>query len=75
MSAGKSSAIIIVDQCSKFAHSVAIKYPFVAAKIGQIFFDEIFKLYDLPKTTISDSNRVFASEFWPELFKLQETQT
>lgn len=64
---------MVIHIFSKFAHFFAIKHPFIAIPVTQIIFDEVLKLYDLPKSIVSESNRIFVSELWSEQFKLQGT--
>lgn len=72
-SQGKTVIMVVVDRFSKFAHFVAMQHPYTAPKVAQIFFDEIFSLYGLPKAIVSDRDAIFLSAFWLELFKLQGT--
>lgn len=74
LSSGKSAVMVVVDRFSKFAHFISLKHPFAAQSVTQVFFNEIFKLYGLPKSIISDRYRIFMSNFWSELFQLQGTK-
>lgn len=73
-SQGKTIIMVVVDRYSKFAHFVAMQHPYTATMVAQIFFEEIFSLYGLPKSIVSDRDTIFLSAFWTELFKLQGTQ-
>lgn len=70
----KTVIMVVVDWFSKFAHFVALQHPYTAPKVAQIFFEEIFSLYGLPKAIVSDRDTIFLDAFWSELFKLQGTQ-
>ena len=37
---------------------------------AQVFLDNVFWLYDLPKVVISDRDQCFTSKFWRFLFEL-----
>ena len=45
-----------------------------ASKIAKLYFDEIVKLYDLPKTIVSDRDVCFMSYFWKTLWHLVGTK-
>lgn len=59
------------DSLANIAHFYAIKYPYTAQQIAQILFAEVMKLYGVPKSIVSDRDRVFISEFWQELIQMQ----
>lgn len=69
-----SLILVVVDRYSKFTYFVAIQHPYIASKIAQVFFEEVFRLYGMPKAIVSDRDPIFLSTFWSELFKLQGTQ-
>lgn len=76
LSQGKSAILVVVDRYSSLP-SVAIpsfQHPYTAPKIAQIFFEEVFHRYGMPKAIVSDRDPVFLSTFWSELFKLQGTK-
>ena len=69
-SRGSDTILVVVDRLSKYAHFLALAHPFTAAGVAQLYFDNIFKLHGVPKTLVSDRDKVFLSQFWQELFKL-----
>lgn len=73
-SQGKNVDMVVGDYYSKFANFVSSQHPFTAPKVAQLFFEEVFCLYDLLKSIVSDRDPIFISSFWSELFKLQGTQ-
>lgn len=70
---GKNSILVVVDRLTKFTHFVALKHPFTAQQVAKELFTKVLKLYGIPKFIISDTDRIFLSEVWHELFQLQGT--
>lgn len=61
---GSANAIlVVVDKFSKFSHFIALRHPFTAQTVAQLFLDNIFRLYGLPKSIISDYDKIFTSIF------------
>jgi transposase InsO family protein len=69
-----SVILVVVDKFSKFAHFIALKHPYSAASVAQVFLDNIYKLHGLPVAIIPDRDRVFTSKFWQLLFQLAGTE-
>ncbi|KAH9735938.1 hypothetical protein KPL71_017914 [Citrus sinensis] len=58
---GKKVIMVVVDRLSKYAHFLALAQPYTAKDVAQVFLDNIYKLHGLPKTIISDRDRIFTS--------------
>ena len=69
-SQGYNVILVVVDRLTKYAHFVAVKHPYTASAIVQLFLDNIVKLHGLPQSIVSDWDTIFISAFWRELFKL-----
>ena len=72
-SRGKDTILVVVDRFSKYAHFLPLSHPYTAVTIAQLYFDRVFKLHGIPKTLVSDRDKVFVSHFWQELFTLHHT--
>ncbi|XP_078443745.1 uncharacterized protein LOC144713125 [Wolffia australiana] len=73
-SEGFDSIMVVVDRLSKYSHYIAVKHPFSAATIAEIFAKEIIRLHGLPNSIVSDRGSPFTSKFWKELHQLQGTK-
>jgi hypothetical protein len=70
---GKTTIWVIVDRLTKYAHFFALPPKFSAATVASLFLTEVYKLHGMPRTIVSDRDRLFISQFWKELFRLQGT--
>lgn len=68
---GKTAILVVADHLSKYAHFVALSSHFTSSSIAAIFVQEIVRLLDLPRSIISDRDRVFISSFCRKLFRLK----
>jgi hypothetical protein len=66
--------MVVVDRFSKYSHFFPLKHPYTTSSVSQVFLDNIVKLYGVPRSIISDRDRVFTSSFWTEVFKLLQTK-
>jgi len=62
-SQGYNVILVVVDRLTKFAHFVAVKHPYTAADIAQLFMDNIVKLHGLPQSIVFDRDTIFVSAF------------
>jgi hypothetical protein len=73
-SASASAILFVVDKFSKFNHFIPLCHPFTAATVAKAFMDHVYRYHGLPKSIISDRDKVFTSNLWQELFKLAGVQ-
>lgn len=69
VSEGMDTVLVVIDRFSKYGHFIALKHPFNAVEVSEIFLDNIFKLHGLPDTIVCDRDKVFTSIFWSSLFE------
>jgi transposase InsO family protein len=59
---------VVVDRFTKYAHFYPLMHPFTAQSVASVFLDNLVKLHGVPKSIISDRDKVFTSNFWKALF-------
>lgn len=71
---GFTVIMVIVDRLTKYGHFVPMKHPFTALTVAKSFITNVVRLHGMPKSIVSDRDKIFISHFWQTLFKLQGTQ-
>ncbi|MCI02057.1 transposon TF2-1 polyprotein, partial [Trifolium medium] len=70
---GYSVIMVVIDRLTKYSHFVAQKTEYTSKSVAEAFMCHIVKLHGIPKSIVSDRDKVFTSSFWQNLFKLQGT--
>jgi hypothetical protein len=73
ISSGYTTIMVVVDRLTKYAHFVSMKSDYTSKSVAEAFMHNIVKLHGMPKSIVSDRDKVFTSSFWQQLFKLQGT--
>jgi hypothetical protein len=66
--------LVIVDTFTKYANFLPLKHPFTALSVARLFHDQVYKHHGLPKSIVSDRDKIFLSTLWQELFRLAGVQ-
>jgi hypothetical protein len=72
-SEGFNCILVVVDRFSKYAHFIPLKHPFTAPQVAHVMLDVVVRLHGMPKSIVSDRDRISLNNFWKELFKLYNT--
>jgi len=61
---GFDSIWVIVDRLTKSAHFIPIKTSMYAARLAEIYNEQIARLHGIPSSIVSDRDPGFTSKFW-----------
>lgn len=65
---GETVIIVVMDRLTKYAHLGSLDTNFTATKVATWFVEIIVKLHGLPKSIISDRDKIFTSNFGNSYF-------
>ena len=68
---GFKVVLVVVDKLTKYVHFLPFSHPYTTVKVATMFMKDIFRLYGMPQSIVSDRDVVFTSKFWAELFRIQ----
>jgi len=73
--AGKDTILVVYNRLSKIIHFVATMKRTLAEGLVRLFRDNMWKLYRLPESIVSNKGLQFAAEMMKELNNILEIQT
>lgn len=68
-SEGKDCVMVVVDKLTKYAHFVGLAHSYTAQEVARAFIDPVVAMHEVPKSIISNRDKMFTSHFWRELMK------
>lgn len=63
LSNGRDTILVVIDRLSKSAHFLALSHFYTAKMVVEKFVEGVVKLHGMPRSIISDRDRVFISHF------------
>ena len=69
----KDSILSIMDKGTRMVHLIPCKKSITVAETDKLYWDQVAKLYGVPKILYSDRGTQFTSQFWKTLWGLTGT--
>ena len=71
---GHDAIWVVVDHLTKMAKFIPTKTTVSTPKLAWLFVDQLYHLYGLPSSIMSDRDRKFNSHFWQVVFAKLDTK-
>ena len=68
-----SVIMVVMDHLSKFAHFIALPSDFSTKLVVELLIQHILKIHGIPRSIMSNHDKLFTSKFWQHLFQKQGT--
>ena len=75
MSNGYNAILAIIDRYSKYVLALPTNMELTSFGTAQLYCDQIWTKFSLPRTVISDQGPQFTAQFMRDLYKLMGVQT
>lgn len=72
---GFAIILVIVDWLSKFYHFLPMKIEFNDIMVAEAFISNVVKLHGIPKSIVTDRDKVFLSNFLEAFIQIQGNHT
>lgn len=70
---GHSVIIVVIDRLSKYCHLGSLSAKYSSSMVVDYFTCKGIRLHGIPKTIVSDKDKIFLSRLWKEIFMRSET--
>ena len=62
-----NAILVIVDRLTKYAEMIPFRNNYTAQHLGRIILDRLVRHHGMPKTIVSDRDKLFTSNYWTTL--------